>query len=122
MRAIVIMSEQHQLWYEQKILLNKRFHKLVPGDELWTDEVTRDWEILSVPADGWTLKEQKDIVEQLMQEDATIVFASPIPYLLKELARLGKPVLVFHTDKREKKELPGGKIISVVAKDGWQLV
>ena len=31
-------------------------------------------------------------------------------------------VLVFHNDRREKKELPDGLIIQVVAREGWQLV
>ena len=34
----------------------------------------------------------------------------------------GTQVLVFHNDKRQKRELPNGKIISVVAETGWQLV
>jgi hypothetical protein len=29
---------------------------------------------------------------------------------------------VFHNDRREKKELPNGKVIMTVAKEGWELV
>lgn len=31
-------------------------------------------------------------------------------------------VLIFHNDNREKKELPGGKVVSVVSQTGWQLI
>ena len=62
-----------------------------------------------------------------------VVFVSPIPYMLMELSRKsiycdisGKQelykVLVFHNDRREKKELPDGRIIQTVAETGWQLV
>lgn len=53
-----------------------------------------------------------------------VVFASPVPYLLKELAcRFGdKRVRVFHNDHREKVELPNGRVINKVASTGWQIV
>jgi len=54
-----------------------------------------------------------------------VVFASPIPYLIKLLSRQlnftideglkhAYNVLIFHNDKREKKELPNGKVIMTV--------
>jgi hypothetical protein len=63
-----------------------------------------------------------------------VVFVSPIPALLLILAqrdgeRFGSGandglscVQVFHNNKREKKELPNGKIISVTATEGWELI
>lgn len=123
-KVYVILNEQHRLLPDQERLLNERF-----GDA---------WEIYHVPADGWTLAEQRKKRDELETADA-VIFASPVPYLLKELSfyqgashmaslenmkvSYGRPeVLVFHTDKREKKELPDGRIISVVAAEGWQLV
>jgi len=61
------------------------------------------------------------------EKEAVLVFASPVPALIKitllqECYIGGATVLLFHNDKREKKELPNGKVISVTAKDGWKLV
>jgi hypothetical protein len=56
-------------------------------------------------------------------EDGAIVFASPIPALIKKATlEFGGWVKIFHNDHREKKELPNGRIIMVVAQEGWELV
>ena len=114
-KAIVIMNEQHSLLTEQKLGLSDMFKD--------------SWEIKNVPAKGWTWQEQDKITKDLINTDIThVVFVSPVPVLLRNLSYehgkdLNNPaVLVFHNDNREKKELPGGKIISVVAQEGWQLV
>lgn len=117
----VIMNEQHSLMKEQENILNEKF--------------SDNWEIFPVPANGWTLEEMKKVYEEL-KDGYTIIFASPIPYLIRELSySLGldhgsdgyvkngaSMVLIFHNDKREKKELPNGKIIQTVAQTGWELV
>ncbi|HBF78254.1 MULTISPECIES: hypothetical protein [Clostridium] len=119
----VILNEQHQLMGEQKQILDKKFPE--------------GWEIISVPATGWMLKEVNKAAEELRGQ--TVVFASPIPALIEKLSfqqgsewgrffetgvecETNTHVFVFHNDKREKKELPGGKVIQVVASTGWQLV
>lgn len=64
-----------------------------------------------------------------------VVFVSPIPYMMIQLTRkeyyiptleyvdqTGMFIKTFHNDNRDKKELPNGKIIYTVAKEGWQLV
>ena len=108
MNVLVVLNEQHKLLAEQEKILNKQYFN--------------NWGIYSVPANGWTLEEQKEHLKKLAEADV-VVFASPIPFLLKELAKRGKPeILVFHNDKREKKELPGGKIVFTVAEEGWELV
>jgi hypothetical protein len=52
-----------------------------------------------------------------------VVFVSPIPAMIKRLVATkgADEVLIFCNDKREKKELPNGKVIYVVAQDGWYL-
>lgn len=118
----VILNEQHSLMESQKAILDKTFGE-------------NGWEFLKVPANGWTLEEQIEISKSLVGtvfEKSTIIFASPIPVLMSRLSSLmgeqkslqiqGTQVFVMHNDRREKKELPGGKVISVVAKEGWQLV
>lgn len=137
------MNENHSLLPEQKQILEEKFES---------------YELVPVPATGWTLEEMEEKAESLCYLAAgaevknirngrkvvyfpaespgnAIVFVSPIPFLLKELAvrsitgdvmenstKKLYNVLVFHNDRREKKELPDGRIIQVVAHEGWQLV
>lgn len=128
-KCIVILNEQHSLLPEQEKILQKEYGEI---------------EFLSVPANGWTLQEQEEVIEKIEEKldlhlcgarnPADIVFVSPVPFLLRELTEMSicaAPefqighrfvVRVFHNDRREKKELPNGKVISVVAKEGWVLV
>lgn len=121
----VIMNEQHSLMEEQENILNEKF--------------SDNWEIFPVPAEGWTLEEMEKVYEEL-KSGYTIIFASPIPYLIMKLSHdegyyiatsenplygvvySSSEVMIFHNDKREKKELPNGRIVHVVAQTGWQLV
>ena len=124
-RQWVVINEQHSLLPEQGALLDAEYF------------------VVKVPASGWTYEEQLEVAQDLALEatschiwgdepNATIVFVSPVPALLKLLGHVsgrlqgeGKrtfDVLCFHNDQREKKELPDGRIISVTAKTGWQLV
>lgn len=117
-KQIVIINEQHTLMDEQKELLLKN----------------GTFERMNVPEAGWTLDEIKRIRGELagkLIEGYDIVFASPIPSLILLLAfyfggeiewvgsdKFGS-IGVFHNDKREKVELPNGRIIHKVAKTGW---
>ena len=103
----VIINEQHTLLAEQEMMLIQYFG--------------HDWQIIKVPAAGWTLSQ---IVSQLGAtiKSSWFVFVSPIPAMMILAARRGFGVMCFHNDAREKVELPDGKIISVVAKKGWMLV
>jgi len=105
-KAIVIINEQHKLLLEQEEILNKNYRN--------------NWECLKVPADGWNLEEIKNKVKEL--KGNIIIFASPIPAMIKFAMLAGIEVRIFHNDNREKVELPNGKIISRVAQEGWQLV
>jgi len=120
------MNEGHTLLPQQKELLDSRAHH---------------YEILSVPAKGWTVEEM-DVVQARLAErfihlggsvDA-VVFVSPIAYLLKSLLTYihfmvpleeQPSVFVMHNDRREAKEVPDGrggkKVIHVVAATGWTL-
>ena len=109
---VVIKNVTHRLFEEQQVLIEQ----LANADEI---------KYLEVPADGWDLQEMDRILENFESyaDDTKFVFISPIPYLLKEtVKRYGDRTLVFHNDHREKKELPDGRIIQVVASKGWQLL
>jgi hypothetical protein len=128
-KSIVIINEQHELLPEQEEILDREYQEV---------------EFLKVPAEGWTLRQQEEVLDGLAEKlglrccsaenPADVVFVSPVPFLLKELAEMAicaAPefqvehrfvVKVFHNDNREKKELPNGRVISVVAEKGWQLV
>ena len=104
----VILNEQHSLMEDQTRVLNEKFG-------------ANNWELHLVPSAGWTLDEINAQVDSLSSEEG-VVFASPIPAMILKLAKTNVETFVFHNDKREKKELPNGKIIMVVASEGWQLV
>jgi hypothetical protein len=107
-KALVIINEQHTLLPEQEEILAANFGGFVREN---------------IPAAGLTLPEICKLVERLRQEnELPIVIVSPIPALLVLLARESKDYYVFHNDNRDKKELPGGKIIFTVTKTGWVLV
>lgn len=126
-KTIVVMNESHGLMDEQKSILDRKYP---------------NYEILSVPASGWTLQEidgvadtiHEKLIEGGKETENAVIFVSPIPALIKAcMMRAVSPdymesiyycyeILIFHNDNREKKELPNGKIIQVVAKTGWQLV
>ena len=120
-KAIVIMNESHSLLPEQEEILEREYE---------------GFDIFPVPAQGWTLDEMLDRINQLhekaCEEKLDLVFVSPVPLMVRELTEMamcpkgsGKRrynVKLFHNDRREKKELSGGRIISVVAQTGWQLV
>jgi len=128
-RLTVIMNENHTLLPEQERILKEMFPDLEP-------------EFLFAPATGWTKEEMDKIVASFKEaaigpdryHTQDVVFVSPIPYLLRELTQAevdaypeysidtGIWVSVFHNDRREKKELPDGRVIQVVAQEGWQLV
>ena len=121
MRMILIMNEQHSLLPQQQAILE--------------DAYPHGWETIRVPAEGWTraeiFRQVDSLVRDLVEGHADIVCLSPIPLLLSQLAwtegysrgqgEAPGEVRVFHNDRREKKELPGGKIIQVVAQEGWEL-
>lgn len=126
-RIYVIINEQHALMPDQERLLRKEF----PGAEI---------EKVLVPAGGWTLKEIREKSEELFLRardgKGAIVMASPIPAMVKLLAERSMlqsiqnekeykgnaELYILHNDRREKKELPNGKVIMVIAQTGWQLV
>jgi len=100
----------------KKVILNEQHHLLQDQERL----LAEDFEIVPIPAAGMALQEIKELVKTLRGEE--IVIASPIPALMSLLAVEGIPFKVFHNDHREKKELPGGKIIMTVAAEGWEIV
>src|SRR5690554_5729844 len=125
MKVKVIINEQHTLMEDQERILNEKFGT---------------FELMKVPAEGWTLAEQIEIAESFEDSDTDhVVFASPVPALLAKAAAFSAhaslayaantgriieypAIWVLHNDRRDKKELPCGKVISVVAWEGWELV
>lgn len=118
MATYLVINEQHSLMAEQEELL-----KAYSG-----------YKTILAPAEGWS-REQIDVAVEEFEAGDTIIFASPIPYMIKRLASalvevpdmsimqdLKFNVKVFHNDKREKIELPNGKIINKVAQTGWEII
>lgn len=117
----IVINEQHSLKKEQRELLEKQF----PLNR-WNHNY------IKVPDAGWSFDEQTQQAGELTGK--TVVFVSPVPYLLasvsrsqgyaesKEIQEYNTDTYLFHNDNREKKELPNGRTISVVAETGWELV
>lgn len=123
MNTIVIINEQHSLLPQQSELIRKKL-----GDEI---------ELNKIPSEGINRQQIEELAEQLNRlHDTNIVILSPIPLLLARLAHYsgecdtlalyggssGNSIYILHNDKREKKELSNGKVISVVAQEGWELI
>jgi len=119
MKVAVIMNVQHKLMKQQRGLLNARYMDT--------------WSIYPVSEEGWDLEKIVEVCEELIKDYDEVVMVSPVPCLLLLLSQKmgmdrvlnrekGFEVKVFHNSNRVKKELPNGRIISVVAEEGWQLV
>ena len=104
----VIINEQHSLLEDQESALNERFGAITINKIL-------------IPAGGLTLQEMKTLARSLGGSRLGLVFASPVPGLMS-LLRARKKWYVLHNDRREKKELPNGKIIMTIAQEGWEVV
>jgi len=111
------------------VILNKQ-HKLLPDQErVLADIFGKDsWTIVSIPEAGLTANQQEELVRTLT---GVVVFASCPPVMVKVAVEAATStidgedwiyeVLVFGNDVREKKELPNGRVISVMAQTGWYL-
>jgi hypothetical protein len=108
-KVLAVMNEQHSLLEDQQRVLDENFP---------------EWELFSVPAQGWKLDEIREVV--YTHPDDEFVFVSPVPGLMALCASYGIPFTVFHNDKRVAKEITtpdgGKKIIHSVAPTGWELV
>lgn len=119
-KCLVVINESHNLFSEQEKILKENYNKI---------------EYLKVPPIGWKLEELQKIYTEKIQPALwvgyDIIFVSPIPYLIMRSSfeegqfstkeGLGS-VRIFHNNKREKKELDNGKIIQIVAENGWILI
>ena len=103
----VVLNEQHQLMAEQIRILDERYAE-------------QGWELYTVPAVGWTYEEMEEVAHDLSH--CEVVFASPVPAVMKLLSNKSNTWHVFHNDRREKKELPNGRVIMTVAQEGWVIV
>jgi hypothetical protein len=89
-----------------------------------------DYKTLNIPVSGLTRSQLESFDEDNnINYGDIVIFASPIPYLIKLLTikltnenSFVDNVLIFHNDTREKKELPNGKVIMTVAQTGWELI
>lgn len=120
MKTLVVLNEQHTLLPQQIELLEEKF--------------SGDYILFPVPPSGWTAEEMEQIAKETTQD---VVFASPVPYLQGLVVRDSaitkgwceaenvhsnhNHIFLFHNDKRDKKELPNGKVVFAIAQEGWEL-
>lgn len=102
------------------IFINEQ-HTLLPEQESLINESLDIVKIIKVPSEGWDSCQIVDKIEELNEEGVRFIFVSPIPLMIALSVKEDICVGIMHNDKREKKEI-NGKIISVVAKTGWELI
>lgn len=119
-----------------KVVINEQ-HSLFPDQERALKEVFEEFELVKIRENGMKKAELMKLASQLI-DNGPVVFASPVPILMGYVAYYAgygaagndegvllrgafTEVYVFHNDRRVKKE-SNGKIISAVAKEGWELV
>ena len=113
MKIRVIINAQHEIMEDQVRAIK----------EYWAGKEV-NIVLEKIPAEGLVLAEIEKLSKKLFEgrETEEIVIASPIPALMSTLASEGTDFFVLHNDKREKKELPNGKIIMTVVRGGWVIV
>jgi len=115
MKINYVINQAHSLMPEQDSILNSLIDE---GDNLIR---------VDIPEEGLNLDKQIELAHSLMdemREEDYLVFVSPIPCMLGYICaqiESSQNVLVFGNDRRDKKELPNGKIIQVVSPTGWYL-
>lgn len=120
-------------------LIINETHSLLPDQirELEENEIT-EYEEIRIPKEGWDLQTRMDKAWEWVRRGGRYIFVTPEPIMLARLAYYvghgahfidGVPALgydvelyIFSNDRREKKELPDGRIIQTVAREGWKLV
>ena len=106
----IIKNEQHRLLPDQEKAIREKFN-------------TTDWEYINIPSKGLTILEMEELfATEIYGRELNFVFLSPIPYMMKMCCEQGIKWYVFHNDHREKKELPDGRVIMTVAKEGWEIL
>ena len=119
------------------IIINEQ-HSLLPVQKKLLEDTFGSWETLLVPSTVWNKDEQEAICSRL---EGVVIFISPIPYMIKLLSMDAaanvccvhnkgdglsgisniEKVFIMSNDVRDKKELPNGRVIYTVAKEGWYL-
>lgn len=116
----LVKNEAHTVKEQQWEVLEKTL-------EIGREEVN----IVNIPAKGIDSTKQRELAEELVNEGGIIIFLSPVPVLLAQVAFLiGKiegnkavksiKLMIFSRDAREKKE-ENGVIEMKVAEEGWTL-
>lgn len=139
----VIINEQHTIMEEQDKLIRQELgnYELIDNPNMTrmvSDEgIVGNYEVVKIPSEGLNKQQIEKLANELVNDaivrGENIVVMSPIPLLLgiltREVARYGNEydgliggVYILHNDKREKKELPDGRILSVIASTGWELI
>lgn len=103
------------------VIINEQ-HKILPVQHEQIIAAVGEYNILKVPLTGWTLAQQFEKIDTLMNVDA-VIFISPLPVMITYLSRNSSVrVFVFHNDRREKVEKPDGTVFYKVPESGWELV
>jgi len=123
----------------KNFLIINETHSLLPDQVRELEEKgMSDYEEIRIPKEGWNLQTRLDKAWEWVRRGGRYIFVTPEPIMLAQMAYYaghgthfidGVPALghnielyIFSNDRREKKELPDGRIIQTVAREGWELV
>ena len=102
-----------------QVIINEQ-HTLMPEQEKIIQDCLGEFSLAKINANGINLQSMKSLLDTIKGD--VLIFASPIPAMIKMAAQRGMKFYVLHNDNRDKVELPDGKIIYKVAETGWQLI
>lgn len=103
-------------------LIKNEQHEVLPEQiKLLADLTGNNYGVWDIPAKGWTKQEMDINLKDLLCYES-IIFLSPIAYMIGKLVKAEKNVYIFFNEHREKIELPNGKVISKVPQTGWELL
>jgi hypothetical protein len=106
-KVIVVINEQHSILDIQDRIIK---------------DIFPEYSKALIDSQGLNLADQKSLCEYLFKNFQTVIFISPIPFMIKELSKIDSDrVLLMLNDTRIKKELPNGKIIFTISDTGWYL-
>lgn len=108
----VFINKLHDLYPEQKWLLRERFG---------------NYAIYPLDVKDQTVKVMDKIVQKMAEKQATVIFATPVPYLIKKCALLegrNGPIktLVFQNTNRTPFRAYDGKIVTIARESGWEII
>jgi len=120
-KLFIIKNKDHSIRTEYFSIIDEFRNKITPTD----------MELINAPVNGWNIKQMNMVVIKIKEESynydkITVIFISPIPYLIREISMLSGQnnkfdVKLFHHDKRVK-SVYNGRYVQKIRNSKIELV